>query len=647
MENAKALALELAKIGWYVFPCKPDKTPLVKWKDLATCDPDAIEAMAWPGLVGIYCAKSGFFAVDLDRKNGVDGLATWTKWQEQYGQANTGPVQQTPSGGAHALFKLPENLPVPNKAGLFPGVDLRSEGYICTGPGYKWTTPPETPIPAAPGWFLDFLDPDLFKIDTAKESQKPPSPITTPRGDINFWLEKYLPQATIGRRNENGFNLAIQVRDAGYTQAEAEALPYPERCPQAKDKYTRFEWLASVKEAYSRTPRAPAKKRGSQPPAHEMTGDELATYFDNPSMPEEPPQEAPGEAQQSEPNSSEWVDPWRGAWHTLADAFTPRPPQAWAIDDLIKLPSLNAFYGNPGDLKTMLLMDMALCIAAGHPFLLEAPWQPGGRTFAVNPYPVLWLDFDNGEEMTHERFEALARARGIDPALPNLHYVSMPSPWLVLGDPKSIGHLTHQIKNFAARAVFIDNLGTTKGGAKENTDEMIPVMSNLRQMVNETKTATTFVHHETKSGALTARRGDSLRGHSSIEAAIDLALLVEREPGSDLVTIQSTKTRGVDVAPFSAVWTYTHKPGTSELETAIFYGMPCENKKSPQAIEAAIREALADGPMLKTKLAKEVHEKTEGIGLNRIRDYIERMINTKAIATTPGGKTTGELCALR
>jgi hypothetical protein len=341
-----------------------------------------------------------------------------------------------------------------------------------------------------------------------------------------------------------------------------------------------------------------------------------------------------------------WTDPWAGAWHTLADAFTPRPPQEWAVEDLIKLPSLNAFYGSPGDLKTMFLMDMALCIAAGHPFLLDAPWQSGGRTFAVNPYPVIWLDFDNGDEMTNERFEALARARDIDPALPNLHYISMPSPWLVLGDPKSIGHLTRQIENFGARAVYIDNLGTTKGGAKENTDEMIPVMSNLRQLVNQTKTATSFIHHETKNGALTARRGDSLRGHSSIEASIDLALLVEREPGSDIITIQSTKTRGVDVAPFSAVWTFEHKAGTTELETAIFYGLPCENKKSPKAIETAIRESLADGPMLKTKLTKKVHEQTEGIGVNRIRDYIDRMINADEIVTTPGGRTDSKLCAL-
>jgi len=660
MTDTKALALELAKIGWYVFPCGADKKPLCKWKELATCDPDAIEAMNWPGLVGIYCAKSGFFAIDFDVRGSVNGLETWTRWQNHYGKVAAGPVQQTPSGGAHALFKLPKNLPVPNKARLFPGVDLRSEGYVCSGPGYTWTTPPGTPIPDAPGWFLDFLDPDLFKDDPAEESQKL---VNTPQGSIDFWLEKYLPLATIGRRNETGFNLACQVRDAGYSQAEAEALPYPERCPRGQDVYDRAEWLASVKSAYERTPRDPAKKQGALNDSNAlertpMTGDELADYFagiPEPEAPPESPQDTPGQEQQLEPdqnttekNGDGWVDPWQDAWQTLADAFTPRPPTEWAVDSLIKLPSLIAWYGNPGDFKTFLLQYMFLCIAAGLPCFPEAPWKSGGRVFAVNnPYPVIWLDFDNGVDATQERFEALARALGIDPSLPNLHYVSMPSPWLVLGDPKSAGHLIRQIGKFEARVMGIENLGTTKGGARENTDEMIPVISNLRQVVNTTRSGIQFVHHETKSGALTARRGDSLRGHSSIEAAVDLALLVEREPGSDIVTVQSTKTRGVTVDPFSAAFTYTHKPGTSELETAMFYALPCENKRSPKAIEAAIKEALADNPMLKTALAKQVQAATEGIGINRIRDYIDRMIATEAIVTTPGGKTTGTLCTLR
>jgi hypothetical protein len=249
-------------------------------------------------------------------------------------------------------------------------------------------------------------------------------------------------------------------------------------------------------------------------------------------------------------------------------------------------------------------------------------------------------------EITLGRFEALARAMEIPPDLPTLHFISMPSPWLMLGNPDSVAYLVQQIKKYEARFVVIDNLGTVKGSAKENTDEMIPVMSNLRQIASTTKSSVNFIHHETKNGALTARRGDSLRGHSSIEGALDLAMLVEREPGSDMITLHSTKTRGVDVPPFSAAWTYTHKAGTVELETGMFYGLPCENKKSPQAIREAIKETLSSGPSLKTQLAKAVHARTEGIGLNRIRDYIDRMINEKEIITTPGGKTSGELCIL-
>jgi hypothetical protein len=669
------LAQEALAHGWCVFPCKADKQPAIKsahpegdplhgkchgecgkeghgFYD-ATHDPQKVFDFweTYPdALVGIPCEINNIWALDLDRKNGTDGIAELQRIAKEHGadHVDAGPMQTTPSGGLHLIFKLGA-WDIPQSASkVAPGVDVRSAGYICTGAlpdgrAYVWNSAEghgiDAPLTEAPAWLLDVVGAykfDTSKINTAKELQKP---LTNHKGSIDFWLDKFITLAKIGQRNENGFNLACQVRDAGYSQAECEALEYPERVPQGQDVYDRAEWLATVKSAYARTPREPAKKQGGAIAA-------------DPPEPEAPP-EVSVQAQQSEPeqsttkeNGDEWIDPWQDAWQTLSDAFAPRPPVEYAVENLIRLPSLIAWYGNPGDLKTFLLQYVFLCIAAGKPCFPEAPWKSGGRVFPVHPYPVLWLDFDNGEDLTKERFEALARAMGIDPALPNLHYVSMPSPWLVLGDPKSAGHLTRQIQKFGARALGIDNLGTTKGGAKENTDEMIPVMSNLRQVVETTRAGISVIHHETKSGAMTARRGDSLRGHSSIEAAIDLALLVSREPNSDIVTIQSTKTRGTPIDSFSAAFTYAHKTGTKELETAMFYALPCENDKSPQSIKAAIKEALADNPMLKTALAKQIYDIVKGIGINVIRNYIDQMIAAAEIITTPGGKTTGILCAL-
>lgn len=296
-------ALELAGLGWYVFPCreKPGdpytdkktgelKTPQTKQpythagKDDATTDPAIIRRWwsRWPGaLVGIYCAKSGFFAldIDIDPEKGVDGKLTWAKLTEANGGVAAGPAQLTPRGGLHILFKLPaDGLSIPNNAGKLAeswggGLDLRSNGYICTGVladgrRYQWLNKhgPETRLTDAPGWLLELIR-NLGA--RAKKAVAPaPSAAGSPRlaasnsqrqppGD--FWLNYYLTRTVEGNRNDNGFMLALQLRDSGLAQSEAESYmrEYARRVPG--QGYTESEALASLGSAYKGSRRDPAQ----------------------------------------------------------------------------------------------------------------------------------------------------------------------------------------------------------------------------------------------------------------------------------------------------------------------------------------------------------------------------------------------------
>ncbi len=157
------LALKLAEHHWYIFPCNPDKTPKVKWKDKATNDSAEICDWwaRWPAaLIGIYCQKSGFFVVDIDMNDGYNGFESWARLIDSNSRGarlNQGPIQDTPSGGRHLLFKFPADIVIPNNAGqLGDGLDLRSNGYICTGGAYQWQPDhgPELELPHAPSWLL-------------------------------------------------------------------------------------------------------------------------------------------------------------------------------------------------------------------------------------------------------------------------------------------------------------------------------------------------------------------------------------------------------------------------------------------------------------------------------------------------------------
>ena len=270
-----ALALRLAALGWKVFPCNADKTPRLRSGfKAATNDPEVIQSWAakWSGgLVGVACSPSGFFAVDIDNKNGVDGGQSWQDLVETRG-AGVGvpvvPMQTTPSGGAHLLFSWPAGMDSKgtNKAeALGSGLDLRTDGYICTGQGYTWQPghEPESGLTSAPAWLLEMI--------SNLRPQKAKSPATTAQDKKNLrpgrnpgdhWLKKALDRSHEGNRNDTGYWLAGQLRDAGLSidQATTVMVYYAARVPG--EGYTEEEALTSLQSAYNLPRRDPARRIG-------------------------------------------------------------------------------------------------------------------------------------------------------------------------------------------------------------------------------------------------------------------------------------------------------------------------------------------------------------------------------------------------
>jgi hypothetical protein len=343
--------------------------------------------------------------------------------------------------------------------------------------------------------------------------------------------------------------------------------------------------------------------------------------FDSDTVPDKPAQE----------QSAQWKI------KTLADAYAERPPLQFLIEGLFTLPSLSIVYGNSGSLKSMLLADMAACVAAGIPWLTPTKGSDD-LSREVTQVPVLWCDFDNGSRRTDERFDAIGTAYQLRPDVP-FYYVSMPSPWLDISKNESVMSFYDTCTALGARFIIIDNLGVTIGGADENSSDMATVMGNARWLAEQMGAAIIFVHHQRKASGVAGHSGDDLRGHSSIKAALDLALLVEREDRAKSVTIKSTKTRDVDVAPFGAMFEYQHKPETTEMAWARFFCEQVDDSNSDNAIERTVCEVLEGNPnQNQAKLAALVKGLLETPGKNRIWSVINRMVNEGKLTATTGDK---------
>lgn len=303
------------------------------------------------------------------------------------------------------------------------------------------------------------------------------------------------------------------------------------------------------------------------------------------------------------------------AWEVLSleDAYKPQPPTEWLIKGIIERGGLITVFGAPGDLKTLSVQDAAACIVSGQ------PWLPGagddGKGFATKQAPVLWLDIDNGRKRTTERIAAVSRAHSLAVDAP-FHYVSMPRPAFVAdgSDPAVVNYLISLIRQLQVELLVIDNLSQISGSVDQNTAEMKRVMGTLRDIAESTGVAIVIIHHQRKGkGDGKSRAGDSLAGSFAIEASLDLALLVMREPKSNTIMIKSTKTRGVDVPTVGAKFYYTHKPGTEDLETAWFKG-----------------EQVASTDMDVKDLVVKLAEHHDGINKGRLIDIVKDSLGEKA-----------------
>ena len=139
-------ALELAAAGLFVFPCGPDKKPLVKWTALATRDAAKLREWwhRWPeALIGIHCGMSKITVLDGDRHDrpdapdGVQALLTLVGGEPW---AAGHPVTHTLNDGIHIYCRASDAAPLRNSASVVaPGVDVRGDGGFIIAPGSMLT----------------------------------------------------------------------------------------------------------------------------------------------------------------------------------------------------------------------------------------------------------------------------------------------------------------------------------------------------------------------------------------------------------------------------------------------------------------------------------------------------------------------------
>ena len=169
MMDTITFARAYSQKGWQSFPCRPkDKTPLVKWADVATTEDNMLVGW-WDNFpdanIGIACGKrSGIVVLDIDAGHG--GYDSLTALLDKYGPLPQTPVSKTGSGGEHIFFKHP-GIEIRNSASkLGKGLDIRGDGgYVVAPPSlhpngntYEWVVrPSQVELSDMPEWMIELL----------------------------------------------------------------------------------------------------------------------------------------------------------------------------------------------------------------------------------------------------------------------------------------------------------------------------------------------------------------------------------------------------------------------------------------------------------------------------------------------------------
>jgi len=289
----------------------------------------------------------------------------------------------------------------------------------------------------------------------------------------------------------------------------------------------------------------------------------------------------------------------------LLDDKTATPP------DIVAgfIPGLSAvlFSGPGGDGKSYAMLDMAVCVARGTPWL----------GLNVTQTPVLYIDLENRKLRQRDRVRRVLLGHNL---------LDEPPPVILafelehrLDTDRGVAEIARMAERCGAGLVILDSLTDFLGELDENSNsEMAQVAERLRLISELTGGSVEAIHHTPKNNASTPRGATALRNN------LDVNVMAARD-GSVLSMRQDKNRTGPEMTVRARLnWA----PGLFNLSPlGTSQGRP---QRSGDPDEAAILEHLNDGQWhdsseVRTAVMAVTKHSRSGVN-SKIRGLVEDLI---------------------
>jgi len=487
-------ALEYIGAGYSVIPLQPnDKKPIsgFMWAQYNERIATSEEVIQWwtrypSANIGIITGRiSGIVAVDIDTEKGGD-------YNSVYEVMPTGMISQTGSGGFHLIYDYPYLEEEPIKNAVTEGIDIRSDrGYIVAPPSihkngneYQWVRKGSRSI-----------------FDTAKLKKFYPETVENLNED--GWISELMKGVKGGKRNDSCAKLAGYYFSKGIPVdiclnliREWNSKNSP---PLNEDELERV--VHSVNKTFNRVEKQ--KKEKASAKTSDQSGFDIMKISDYMSCYGE-------------------------------DVIK------WAIDDWLPSQTIAFMVSPPGTYKTWLLLDLAVSIAGGKPFLGEYEVNETG--------PVVIVQQEDFHGQLAERVATIITTRynlfsGDDVSLPpSLPIYFHTERRLKFNDSEVMAEFEEMVTRIKPKLVIIDPLYSTTP-TDDYMSKTAETMFPLKRMRDKLGCTFMLAHH-TKKG-LEGNQREGLWGSQFLNAFLETGWQIRKTDTPNTITIlRHFKVRG-------------------------------------------------------------------------------------------------------
>lgn len=547
--------------GWSVLPVKPDeKRPyMTNWLQYTKTKPPKDKVLNWfhtlsGAGVGVVTGRvSNMVVLDVESycPTPIEKLL------EMY---PTQMYSRTGSGGYHLFYQYPMSMArVSNRVKLMDGVDLRADGGFIvlpptlhpSGNRYQWIS--RGPLGAFPKQLLD--------MDSQPKTQQGEG-----------WITDLLHGVSEGGRNDACARLAGYFFKKGLTYDIVEALL--------------MEWNER------NDPPLTAREMRTTIKSIERNHAIGSTEFTSVEFEDDRTEEEELQQQQSTFDVMRMADYVKGYGGEGV---------SWMVEDWLPDKSITFLISPPESYKTWILLDLAVSVSAGVPFLGRYQVNDKGPTMIIQQEDSHTGLTDRLALIVEQKLGATANIDGDIwqvPCMPDLPIYVHPSRMLRFDNKKVLEELEKQIEAIKPKIIMIDPLYSTTAQVDNYMADLANQMMVLKTWRDKYGCSFVIAHHSKKNLDPDSTAREDSWGSQFLNAFLEAGWQVRRNPRlaqNEIVVRRHSKVMG-NQAPISLTFDISTKYPMKYRVTANQYQAP-EHTDNRQPAQANLLDLLQENPL--------------------------------------------------